>query len=250
MECLPSVWLMVRTMSEKKIDDEMIAWGKEHLGAIPIDGIWSPDGSGVQYKKTGENEWSLMFMYNHPESKGMHEQLKALMIACGYTLLEGDGTQEIVPPLQPERQMQEEYERRQAVAKLWKCPECEYPLANNELDMRVDEYVETSEIELSNGEHTPIELWRCLINCNGCGTVIPMEPDDYHLLAGDEYFMRCFINGYRYSALTRGEMKDLADAGIQTGVVLGGTHEGERVPPWMWGIYAVKTKMYESSEEE
>ena len=249
MECLPSVWLMVRTM-EWKANEELIAWGNEHLGAIPIDGIWSPDGSGVQYKKTGEDEWSLIFMYNHPTSKEQHEKFKHLMEACGYDVLEGDGVQEVVPPLDPQQHMQEEYERKQSVAQGWACPECEYPLANSELDMRVDEFVEVTEIELSNGEHAPIELWRCLINCGGCGAVIPMEPDDYHLLAGDEYFMRWNSNGYKYSALTRGDMKDLADAGIQTGTVLGSTHEGERVPPWMWGIYAIKTTLYERSEEE
>jgi len=237
-------------MDEWEPDEELIAWGKEHLGSIPLDGIWSPDGSGVQYRKTGENDWSLVFMYNHPTSQEQHEKFKLLMEACEYTVHEGDGVQTVVPPLDPQQQMQEEYDRKQSVAQNWACPKCEHPLANSELDVRVDEYVEDTDIELSNGEHTQIELWRCLINCAGCNTVIPMEPDDYHLLAGDEHFMRWSVKGYRYSALTRGDMKDLADAGIQTGVVLGGTHEGERVPPWMWGIYAIKTKMFESSEEE
>ena len=39
VECLPSVWLMVRTMNEWKISEEMIAWGKEHFDAIPADGL-------------------------------------------------------------------------------------------------------------------------------------------------------------------------------------------------------------------
>ena len=239
----------MRTMT-LKVNEDLIAWAREHLGAIPIEGIWSPEGSGVQYKKTGDNEWSLMFMYNHPTSKEQHQQFKQLMEACDYTVLEGDGVQEVVPPLQPELQMQQEYERKQSIAQGWKCPECEYPLANNDLDMRVDEYVETIDAEISDGNFTPIELWRCNINCKGCGAVIPMEPDDYHILAGDENFMRWNNKGYRYSALTRGEMKDLADAGIQTGVVLGGEVDGEKVPPWMWGLYTVKTKLFESSEEE
>ena len=250
MGCLPSVWLMVRTMNEWKISEEMIAWGKEHFDAIPIDGIWSPDGSGVQYKKTGDKSWSLMFMYNHPTSQEQHEKFKLLMEACDYIVHEGDGVQKVVPPLDPQAQMQEDYERRQSVAQNWKCPECEYPLANNDLDERIDEYVEDMEIELSNGEHTNIELWRCLIHCQGCGTVIPMEPDDYHLLAGDEHFMRWRNGGYQYFALTRGEMKDLADAGVLKGEVLGSTLNGDKVPPWMWGIYAVNRKLRESSEEE
>ena len=52
---------MVRTMDWKP-NEELIAWGKEHLGAIPLDGIWSPEGSGVQYRKMGENTFALMCM--------------------------------------------------------------------------------------------------------------------------------------------------------------------------------------------
>jgi hypothetical protein len=240
---------MVRTMDWKP-NEELIAWGKEHLGAIPVDGIWSPEGSGVQYRKMGEHTFALMFMYNHPTSQEQHTKFKILMENCDYTVLEGDDVEMVTPALDPSRQMQDEYERKQAVAQGWACPECEYPLANSELEYRVDEFVETTEMELSNGEHAEIELWRCLSNCGGCGTVIPMEPDDYHLIAGDGLFMSWRSKDYRFTALTRGDMKDLADAGVQTGHVLGSKYDGQRVPPWMWGIYAIKTQLRESSEEE
>ena len=71
---------MVRTMNWKP-NEELIAWGKEHLSAIPVDGIWSPEGSGVQYRKMVENTFALMFMYNHPTSQEQHEKFKILMEA-------------------------------------------------------------------------------------------------------------------------------------------------------------------------
>ena len=29
---------------------ELIAWGKEHYGGMPLDSIWAPDDSGLQYR--------------------------------------------------------------------------------------------------------------------------------------------------------------------------------------------------------
>jgi len=166
---------------------EMITWGKEHLGAIPVDGVWSPEGSGVQYRKTAENTFALMFMYNHPECEVHHERYREIITACGYDMLEGDGVQKITPPLDPMARMQQEFEMKQEQARGWLCPSCEYPLANCELDEREDVFVETIDAELTGGDSTEIEIWSCNIKCTQCDEEIKMNPDDYHLLAGDEY---------------------------------------------------------------
>ena len=50
------------------IDDEMgasrelIAWGKEHLGGMPMDSVWAPDDSGLQYRKLSETIFTLFFI--------------------------------------------------------------------------------------------------------------------------------------------------------------------------------------------
>ena len=239
---------MVRTMDWKP-NEELIAWGTEHLSSIPVDGIWSPEGSGVKYRKMDNKTFALMLMYNHPEAEEHHMKFTILMEACDYNVIEGDGAQKITPKLNPEAQMQDEYEQKQEIASNWTCPKCDFPLSNCELDEREDVFVEITEVELSNGEHTEIELWKCVIQCASCEEKIDIEPDDYHLLAGDEYFMRWRNGGHQYMALTRGQMKDMADAGVLNGEVLGSKLDGERVPPWLWGIYAIKRELREREEE-
>lgn len=241
---------MVRTM-EWQPTTEMITWGKEHLGAIPVDGVWSPDGSGVQYRKTGENTFALMFMYNHPECEVHHERYRAIMGECGYEVLEGDGVQKITPPLDPMARMQQEFEMKQEQARGWLCPSCEYPLANCELDEREDEFIEVIDAELTEGDSAEVELWSCTIKCGGCSEEIKMNPDDYHLLAGDEYFMRWYVDdSHQFMALTRAQMKDMQDAGVLNGEVLGSNYEGKKVPPWLWGSYAIKRTITKSEEDE
>jgi len=248
--CSDCVRSKVRTMNWQPTT-EMITWGKEHLGAIPVDGVWSPEGSGVQYRKTAENTFALMFMYNHPECEVHHERYREIITACGYDMLEGDGVQKITPPLDPMARMQQEFEMKQEQARGWLCPSCEYPLANCELDEREDLFVETVDAELTGGDSTEIEIWSCNIKCTQCDEEIKMNPDDYHLLAGDEYYMRWRVDdSHQYMALTRGQMKEMQDAGVLNGEVLGSIHEGKKVPPWMWGIYAIKRAITKSEEDE
>jgi hypothetical protein len=150
------------------------------------------------------------------------------------------------------------YQQKQELAMGWKC-DCGEPLANFELENRTDEYVETIEAQLDNGQSAPLQLWRCHITCPSCETDVAMEPDDYHVLAGDELFMQFTNMTARYTALTRMQNKDLAESGMFKGkplndkgsmfCVLGETYEGERVPPWLWGCLVVRTHLPNEEEE-
>jgi len=137
-----------------------------------------------------------------------------------------------------------EFERRQDIARAWVC-NCGYPLANNQLENAKAEYVETIEAQTDTKETVPIDLWRYMLSCNECGEEISVDPDDFHLLAGDELFMRWTSSTHRYSALTRMQLKDFADAGLfdegysHTITVLGQERNGERVPPWLWGLSVI-----------
>jgi len=240
----------VRTMDWQP-DNEMKAWGRENFGAIPVEGIWSPEDAGVTYKKMNENTFALMMMYNHPDSKEHHDRLKILMEECGYVVMEGDGEM-VTPPLNPHHHIEQEYLIKQERARGWLCPECDFPLANCDLETRSDEYIENVEAELTNGEYADVELWQCIISCSECETEIRMEPNDYHLLAGDASFMSCEINNKTYIALTRQQMKELADADALTGRVVGSKVDGHKVPPWLWGMYCLvidKSPIIKGEEE-
>jgi hypothetical protein len=240
---------MNKEQTDWQPEAELLAWAKQHFESIPVNGVWSPDSTGVQYMKTDEKTWLLMSMYEHPDSKDYHNKMLVLMNAVGYEVATPDGFETITPPLDPSHQAEMHYQQKQELAMGWKC-DCGEPLANFELENRTDEYVETIEAQLDNGQSAPLQLWRCHI---------PMEPDDYHVLAGDELFMQFTNMTARYTALTRMQNKDLAESGMFVGkplndkgsmfCVLGETYEGERVPPWLWGCLVVRTHLPSEENE-
>jgi hypothetical protein len=234
--------------------EELIAWGNEHFGKLSIDGIWSPDDSGVQYRKLSDNKFALMFMLNHPLAQEHHEKFTILMKACGYEIEEPDGIEMVTPPLDPMAHAEMQYNQKREIAQSWVC-NCGFPLANNDLSVSKYEYVETVDAQTNDGGTVPIDLWRVMVSCISCGDDISTDPDDFHLLAGDDLFMSWQSNTNRYIALTREQMKDFADSGVfddgfgsSNITVLGKMRGDERVPPWLWGIPCLITEAV--SEEE
>jgi hypothetical protein len=81
------------------------------------------------------------------------------------------------------------------------------------------------------------------LSCDACGKDNTIDPDDFHLLAGDDEFMRWNNGDKEYVALTREQLKDFADSGMfdegytnRTVTVMGKMRGEDRVPPWLWGI--------------
>ena len=224
--------------------EELLNWGREHFASMSVNSIWSPDDSGVTFRKMDEKTFALVYRMNHPVSETHYERLKILLQECDYIVSEPDDVEVVTPPLNPQAQAQMEFERRQEIARAWVC-NCGYPLANNELENAKAEFVETVEAQTDTKETVPIDLWRYILSCNECSEEISVDPDDFHLLAGDELFMRWSSSTHRYSALTRMQLKDFADAGVfdngysHTITVLGQERNGERVPPWLWGLSVI-----------
>jgi hypothetical protein len=82
-------------------------------------------------------------------------------------------------------------------------------------------------------------VWAYRLECPECDGEINMDPDDYHLLAGDDLFMQ-FVDsdGTVLRAMTRRQMIETADT-RELGVLVGTSspNTGAKVPPWMWGTY-------------
>ena len=230
--------------------EELIKWGEEHFASMAVDSIWSPDDSGVTFRKTDDKTYALVYRMNHPVSEQHYERLTILLKECGYTVEEPDDVQVVTPPLNPQAQAHMEFERRQEIARAWVC-ECGYPLANCDLESATAEYVETVDAQTDTNETVPIDLWRYMLKCDNCDKVNSVDPDDFHLLAGDELFMQWGSKDGQYIALTRAQLKDFADAGLfdegygDNITVLGQERNGERVPPWLWGLSVIHSPLDE-----
>jgi|TARA_R100000353_G_scaffold53928_1_gene43180 hypothetical protein len=217
-------------------NDETMTWAKEHFASIPTGGIWAPDGAGVQYRKMEEDTFALMMMYNHPDAEDFHQKFMVLFTAAGYKVVEGDEYQVINPPMNADDQARMDIEQKQLLAQGWKCGECGYMLHECNLSSVEHEYVDTVDAPLSDGNTHTIEVWASKIVCGGCGTDIVMEPDDFHLLAGDEHFMQWASESAHYRAMPRHLVKQAADAGDTEVHLMGGEADGQKTPPWLWGL--------------
>jgi len=109
-------------------------------------------------------------------------------------------------------------------------------------------FLATQEILLDDGETEEVEVWAYMLECM-CGQFMNVDPDDYHLMAGDQMFMRYSNNkGLTMQAMTRRQMIDAAES-ERFGVLVGKTdpQTEEKIPPWMWGTYCM---VIDKTEEE
>jgi hypothetical protein len=151
-------------------------------------------------------------------------------------------------------------------------------LVDMDLENVWPEFVEDKEILLDNGDTTTMQIWAYKPLNPNTGEHLSIDPDDYHLLMGDEYFMRFRLRSSKrdesalndeYYALSREEMIEYVDtniifngmSGTDQGCAVGSTaiqgvgdrlHTDDgtipvRIPPWMWGTYC---KNIDSGEEE
>jgi len=234
-------------MSDFEPNDEMQTWAKAHFDGMGIGGIWSPEGAGLTYKKENDTTWKLIRKMEHPSVEENHKRFSALMISVGINMIEGDEVG-YEPPASPEEAYAQELEHKMEIAKSWACECGEYKLMDMDLTQGKPRFLETQEVLLEDGETDEVEVWAYMLECV-CGKFLNVDPDDYHLMAGDQLFMR-YVNtdGVTVQAMTRRQMIHAAESD-RLGVLVG-THDpdtGERVPPWMWGTYCMT---FDGSEEE
>ena len=219
-------------------DENAILWMHQHCAKIGIDGVWSPEGSGCTYERIGLETWSLVRIMEHPDAKWYHERFKKLFIAAGLEV-EDENPVQYPAPMSFEESERQRLEEKREIALNWRC-ECHLPLAEFDLEKRIDVFIEEKDVPY-NGDTHPVQIWACRIICPSCDKEVNMDPDDYQLLAGNELYMLCKDSeGGTYKAQTRIEVRDLVDSGVM-GVALGSKLTGteEKLPPWMLGTYCI-----------
>ena len=246
-------------MSEEwKPTKELIEWAKGHFAQMSIGGLWMPEGSGLTYVKEGENKWRLKSMMDGDDVRENHDRMKMLMWDAGFTIVDDDVVMLPLPETPEEAYLQEVTMKRE-MARGWADKDGTL-LVDMGLEDVWPEYIENRDVLLDDGETTPIEIWGFKTTNPNTGEEIVIDPDDYHLLMGDEYFMRFKkevsaekahdgkISSYVYRALSREEMVAYIDAGGHRGIGVGSKIDEDKVPPWLWGTYCEVRRVGDEEE--
>ena len=240
-------------------DKQLVEWLKQHTADVSVGGMWMPEGSGLTYIKEDEKTWRLTHMIDDESVASNHTRMKTLLWDIGITMIDDEAIMRPAPTSVHEAHAQELHMKRE-MAQQWADTDGTR-LVDMDLENTWPEYIEDKEILLDNGETTTLQIWAYRPLNPNTGEHLSIDPDDYHLLMGDEYFMRFrildedyHIDGMKkywwFSALTREKMIEHIDS--QSGVVHGvGSNfiEGvgqAKIPPWMWGTYCLS----DSGEEE
>tara|TARA_R110002020_G_scaffold168349_4_gene357088 strand:- start:2319 stop:3125 length:807 start_codon:yes stop_codon:yes gene_type:complete len=247
------------TMTDEwKPNKELIDWAKEHFAQMSVGGVWMPEGSGLTYVKEDEKRWRLKSILDSEEAKQNHDRMKMLMWDVGIIIVDDEPSILPVPENDEQAYMQEIHMKRE-IAQSWADKDGTL-LLDMEMEDVYPEFVENKEILLDDGNTTNVEIWAYKAFNPNTGESISIDPDDYHLLMGDKYFMRFKHDKIVYTALSRQEMVESIDAG-KKGVAIGSRIGGlliqssnyqagasaHTVPPWMWGTYC---SLWDGSEEE
>jgi len=214
-----------------------------HYEGMNPNGVWMPEGTGLTYQKV-EKGYRLVKMMDSDESRDNHDRLKVLMWDIGIQIEDGD--YELIPlPESLEELETLEVDMKRDLALSWADKDGTL-LTDMGLEEVWPEYMEDKEILLDNGETTTIEMWGFNALNPNTGEYVTIDPHDYHLLMGDEFFLRFRTEECEYRAMTRQEMVEAIDQSHELphpkGCGVGSKHteveEGEvKIPPWLWGSY-------------
>lgn len=217
---------------EWKPEKELIEWAEQHFAQMSVGGVWMPEASGLTYVKESDTVWLLKSMMNTPEVEINHRRMVTLMNSVGISV--DDGQVQLMPPPENEEQAwAQELHMKRDIAQGWADKDGTL-LVDMLLESLFPSYIEDKEMLLENGDTTTIEIWGYIATNPNTNETMTIDPDDYHLLMGDEHFMRMKAGDTILTALSREQMIEHIDGGGQV-VSLGSKLEDMKVPPWMWG---------------
>lgn len=217
---------------EWKPDDELKKWAEQHFAQMSVGGVGMPEASGLTYVKESETVWLLKSMMNTPDVQTNHVRMVELMNAVGVSC-DDQHVQLLPPPENEEQAWAQELHMKREIAQGWADKDGTL-LVDMALASLYPSYIEDKEMLLENGDTTNIEIWGYIATNPNTNKTMTIDPDDYHLLMGDEYFMRMKVDDTILTALSREQMIEHIDGGGEV-VSLGSKLEDMKVPPWMWG---------------
>ena len=245
-------------------DKQLVEWLRQHTADVSVGGMWMPEGSGLTYVKEDEKTWRLTHMIDDESVESGHTRMKTLLWDIGINMIDDEAIMRPAPTSEHEAHAQELHMKRE-MAQQWADTDGTR-LIDMDLENVWPEFVEDKEILLDNGDITTMQIWAYRPLNPNTGEHLSIDPDDYHLLMGDKYFMRFRLRSSKfdesemndeYIALSREEMIEYVDSNIGTdqGCAVGSTsiqgvgdrlHTNDgtipvRIPPWMWGTFYMNT---------
>ena len=196
-------------MNEWKPDRKLKEWAIKHFAEMNVGGIWMPDSSGLTFIKVDKSTWSLKSKIESPEAEENLMRMRGLMADVGFVLLE-DAVMVVPEPTNEEEARMLEIHMKRDVAQNWAASDGTL-LKDMDLENVWPEFVEDKEIILDNGDTTTVQIWVYRPLNPNTDEYLSIDPDDYHLLMGDKYFMRFRTPDYEYHALSREEMIEHID---------------------------------------
>ena len=99
-------------------DPELRVWMLEHFNKMAPGAVWSPEGTGLRYRKTGDDVLTLDHRVDHPDSLHHHERIVRLMETVNLRV-EDEGAMVTPAALTAEDAFRQEMQERQAIAASW-----------------------------------------------------------------------------------------------------------------------------------
>lgn len=229
-------------------------------------GLWQPAGLGLSYVRDGDRSVKLISQENNPTSAQARIRMRLLIESVGWQVDEDEAQLKEVQHLSPQQHHMQELMMRQEMAQNWKCA-CGTPLSAFPLEEGEWKFDGQKEMVLPDGEKEIVEEWWVHTQCPVCEIVVPVEPYDYGLLAGDEAMLDYSFTAnptghqeikYTLTALSRPEIimfmdmnnGDDADGDAPNMFCTGTFFSGHMLPPHVRGAVVAVTEENITGEEE
>tara|TARA_R110000824_G_scaffold230411_1_gene418087 strand:+ start:438 stop:1166 length:729 start_codon:yes stop_codon:yes gene_type:complete len=228
-----------------KPNEDELEMTKNELEGLPPNGVWATPNNHAEYRRDGDdNRLILIRRLDHPAVEEAHRRITLAGSMVGWEVVETEET-ELIPAWHPspEDAMLEERKRKQESLMTATCAnaECDAYISAMDLENAKWTHIEdTTYFDEEKGVEEAIEIWSPIVDCYLCDTSIPLAPEHYLILVGDDLASILKLSsGRTYTVLKREEVIAMVDERELEGLHILGTfcpYSNEAIPPHYRGL--------------
>ena len=236
-----------------KPSEDDLEMTKNELEGLPANGVWATPNNHAEYRRDGDEKRIILIRrLDHPAVEEAHQRITLAGSMVGWEVAETEES-ELMPAWHPspEDAMLEERKRQQESLMVATCSnsECDAYISAMDLENAKWTHIEdATHFDEETGVEEAIEIWSPIVDCYLCETSIPLAPEHYLILAGDDLASILKLSsGRTYTALKREEVIAMVDGneGMGDNLIILGTfcpYSNEAIPPHYRGLM-VKSAM-------